>query len=197
MLFFSSLWFALSDSLTGLDCRWEGPFYEERGLCFSVEVKKVDRLVYVLLLEQRPGEGWREGSRHWVDRWALPQKKRLCLAEGPAGTRVRLVVRGLSAQAPQSVLYEGFPWGELPEPPSLEILQGRPDPLLTLYFPVPGRYLLRCYNRFGEEVFTLPFHPAPREKVQYALPKSLKGMYLFQLYDLSASKVLVEKSVKL
>ncbi|GIV25705.1 MAG: hypothetical protein KatS3mg026_1397 [Bacteroidia bacterium] len=196
MLFLFFLFFISSDSLV-LEYRWEGPFYEERALCFSVEVRRVDRPVYLLLLEQRPGEGWRETSRQLIDRWALPQKKQLCLAEAPAGTRVRLVVRGLSAQAPQAVLYEGYPWGEPPELPSVDILQARPAPLLTLYFPTAGRYLLRCYNRFGEEIFTLPFHPTHQEKVQYALPKLFKGVYLLQLYDLSSSKLLVEKSVKL
>jgi len=192
----SLLYLVLSDSLPGLECRWEGPLHEEGALCFAVEVKKVDRPVYLLLLEKRPGQEWREVSRHLIDRWALPQTKRLCSKESPAGTRIRLVVRGLGAQAPQHVLYDGLPWGEPPEPPTLEIFLNRRDFLLTLYFPQAGDYLLRCYNRFGEEIFTLPFQPAPYQKFQYRLPRTLRGVYLFQLYDVFESKVLVEKSVK-
>ncbi|RMF51763.1 MAG: hypothetical protein D6750_03160 [Bacteroidetes bacterium] len=196
MFFFAILYLTLSDSLPGLECRWEGPLHEEGSLCFAVEVKKVDRLVYLLLLEQRPGQAWREVSRHLIDRWALPQKKRLCTQEGAVGTRIRLVVQGLGAQAPQRVLYDGFPWGEPPEPPTLEILPSRPDFLLTVYFPAAGNYVLRCYNRFGEEIFTLPFQSAPQQRFQYRLPRTLRGVYLFQLYDVFESKLLVERSVK-
>jgi len=196
MFLFSILYLTLSDSLRGLECKWEGPLSEGGALCFAVEVKKVDRPVYLLLLEQRPGQEWREVSRHLIDRWALPQNNRLCSKEGSVGTRIRLVVQGLGTHAPQRVLYDGFPWGEPPKPPTLEILLNRQDFLLDVYFPTAGDYLLRCYNRFGEEIFTLPFHPAPQQRFQYLLPKTLRGVYLFQLYDVFESKLLVEKSVK-
>lgn len=110
--------------------------------------------------------------------------------------KLRVVLQGLTAQAGQVVLYEGYPWGAPPKPTRIDFELAQ-TPLLRLHLPEPGHYVLRCYNRFGEEVFTIPIEsPYACEKL-YAFPKSLRGAFLVRLCEVHRGQVLAEKSVSL
>ena len=196
MLFWLSVVMWGGDTLQGVRYRCGELVVRGGGVCFPLTVMQSDRPLYVWLQAQDPDGSWREVQRVLIDKWSLPKATELCMQGGRIGTRVRLVLGGLSASAPKVVVYEGFPWGQLPPPPAVHWVEGSP-PLLQISFAEAGQYLLRCYNRYGEEVFTLPLMASGKEESRYAFPASLRGFFLVQLYDLARSKVLWEKTIRL
>lgn len=188
------LW--LPDSLPGTLYRWLGLSERAEGLCAAVSVQSTNRPLYFIWQEHAGGGSWMDIQRIRIDRWELPRDYRICCAQGQPGKKVRVVLRGLTAQSPQIVLYEGYPWGEPPAPSEISVETGKPC-VLRVAVGSAGAYVLRAFNRFGEEVFTIPVEALSSQEFKYSLPETIRGALLVQLYSVSHRKVLAEKSFRL
>ncbi|MCX7606564.1 MAG: hypothetical protein N2170_04775 [Bacteroidia bacterium] len=186
----------LTDTLGGIRYEWRGAVQEEQRFCIRIRIQQADRPVWLVLQEALPGGGWQESRKVYVDRWDLPKDCSLCKEGGMPGQRIRFVLQGPTARGGQLVIYEGYPWGRPPTPPSVEIESSSP-PRLRVYFADAGQYLLRCYNRFGEEVFTVPIEVSVSTEMRYELPERLRGLYLIRVQDAIIGKVIAEKPLRL
>jgi hypothetical protein len=196
MGYLSLLIWVLIDTLTGIRYERQGVVYEGQRVCFRIRIKESDKPLYAILEERLPGKGWQETQRLFIDKWSLPREVSLCVRGQVPGLQARIVLQGPTAQAGRTVVDEVFPWGEPALPPELEVVESKP-PILQVQFLQAGTYLLRCYNRFGEEVFTIPLEAQPGSKLSYSFPSTLQGAFLIQLYDLLQGRVMVEKVLRL
>lgn len=188
------LW--LVDSLRGV--QYTHVIREAEGgcLCARVYIQQADKPLFLLVEGQLPGESWGVWQRVAIDRWSLPREVKVCTGSPKGGTKVRFRLVGPTPAAGQAILYEGFPWGPPPRPPEIHVVTEANPPLLRLLLGEGGTYLVRGYNRFGEEVFSLPIQESQAAEVTYVWP-ALKGQFLLQVYDVQSRKVVTEKSVRL
>lgn len=189
-----SLW--LSDSIPGIVYQWMGLSETKDGICAVVRIQAASRPLYFVWQESSTGGAWVDIQRVNIDRWALPGEYRICRSQGQPGSKVRLVLRGLTSQSPQAILYEGYLWGEPPLPPEISIENGKPY-ILRVVLSSAGAYILRAYNRFGEEIFTIPVEATSSQEFKYFLPEAIRGALLIQLYSLSSRQILIEKAFRL
>ncbi|MCS6790432.1 MAG: hypothetical protein NZ580_05585 [Bacteroidia bacterium] len=188
--------FCITDTLGFCTFAWKGIATDASQACLQVELIRSDRPFYVILQESTQTGKWQEKNRLLIDRWSLPRAVELCILGKERGRKVRVLVSGITSSAPTYTIYEGYPWGPPPASPTMRI-EGSSPRLLRLYIPTEGSYLLRCYNRVGEEVFTLPIQVAQPKEFLYTLPDQLKGSYLLQIYSIDAHKNLAEKPITL
>lgn len=185
-----------SDSLVGVDYEWLGVKETTSGFCAEVRIVKTDRPLIFAWQESADGKSWSEVKQVRIDRWAPARSYELCQEREKPGVKVRLVLRGISSAGPRAVLYEGMPWGAAPLSADISI-EKESQLVLRVAIAAPGVYLLRAFNRFGEEIFTIPVESTGPQELKYALPADLRGSLLVQLYSLSYQKLLVEKPIRL
>ncbi|MEM2126538.1 MAG: hypothetical protein QXQ53_09105 [Candidatus Methanosuratincola sp.] len=186
----------LPDSLSGVQYQWLGLKDLDDELCAEVQILSTDRPL-LLVWQEAVSEGrWTEVRQVQVDRWAKGNKYSVCRKGGAPGTKVRVILRGITPQSPQATLYEGTPWGAPMLSPDISLERG--DKLvLRVSITYPGAYILRAFNRFGEEIFTIPVELHAPQELKYAVPSSLQGAFLIQLYSVNFQRVVVEKSLRI
>lgn len=192
------LWVSLflSDTLVGVQYQWLGLRDVGDELCGEVQILATDRPL-LLVWQEAASEGrWTEVKRVQVDRWAKGKKYSICRNGGASGTKVRVILRGITSQSSQVVLYEGTPWGAPILPPDISLERGD-TPIIRISIPSPGAYVLRAFNRFGEEVFTIPVELHAPQELKYAVPSSLQGSFLIQVYSVNSQRVVVEKPLRI
>lgn len=175
---------------------WKGVIADESRACLRVELLQSDRPFYVILQESTHTAKWQEKNRLLIDRWSLPRLVEMCVSGKEQGKKVRILASGIAASGPVYTIYEGYPWGPPPLSPTIRV-EGDSPRLLRIYVPTEGSYLLRCYNRVGEEVFTLPIQVTQPKELLYTLPTQLKGSHLLQIYSIDAHRNLAEKPITL
>lgn len=189
--------FGLPDSSRPGVWRWISTEVQANKICGRISVKTIEWPAFVILQESVAVETWREVRRVFIDRWTLPKEYSLCWNGGQIGKKVRFVITLSTRPKPSYfVLWEGYPWGRIPLPPVIHFRETKP-PALHLDFPDPGQYVMRCYNRFGEEVFTIPFDLTHPTQFDYMLPPQMRGNYLIQVYSLELKRVVAEKGIRL
>lgn len=186
----------IADTAGFLTFAWKGVAIRESQTCLQVALLQSDRPFYIILQESTQTGKWQEKNRLFIDRWSLPRTVEMCVAGKEQGKKVRILATGITSSGPVCPIYEGYPWGPPPASPIIQV-EGDSPRLLRLYIPTEGSYLLRCYNRVGEEVFTLPIQVAQPKEFLYTLPHQLKGSYLLQIYSIDAHKNLAEKPISL
>lgn len=67
---------------------------------------------------------------------------------------------------------------------------------LSCVFPQAGHWVLRAFDRYGQEIFTYPLHIENPGTRSYELPP-LQGRYLLQMQDLESQKIVEELSLQL
>lgn len=192
LLFWVWLWSI--DSLQGV--RFTHTIREGVDFCLSLQVHSSDKPLFLVVQEESPRGEWITSKKVAIDRWSLPKQFEVCPVPTYPSPKLRVVLQGPTPRAGQTVLYEGYPWGAPPKPTRID-LELAHTPLLRLYLPEAGDYLLRCYNRFGEEVFTIPIENTASSEKLYAFPKNLRGAFLVRLYEVRRGQVLAEKSLSL
>ncbi|MEN3041616.1 MAG: hypothetical protein ABDH66_08795 [Bacteroidia bacterium] len=189
----SWLWiFLLADSLVGSRYVWKGLTPASSGFCAEVVIEYADRILLFAWQESTGVNQWVTVEKIQVDRSDVPKVYRLCRKRGLLGQKVRIVLSTLTKSGPKSILYEGYPWGEPPPPPVITLETGKPS-LLHIGFPVAGKYVLRAFNRFGEEIFTIPIDLSEPQELTFTIPSVLRGAFLIQLYNIVLQKVVAEK----
>ncbi|MCX7651692.1 MAG: hypothetical protein N2200_02340 [Bacteroidia bacterium] len=186
----------LCDSLPGISYEWKGLTSASKGLCTEVLIKAADRILLISWQESTGTNQWTTLEEVRVDRGELPKSYQLCRKHGRLGQKVRIVLSTLSKSGPRVILYEGYPWGEPPSPPIITLKTGKPS-LLYIDFPNAGKYIIRAFNRFGEEIFTIPLDIAAPQQVAYTWPPILRGTFLIRLYDIMLQQVVAEKTFAL
>ncbi len=188
------LYLFFADSLAGLRYSIE---VLENSSSFSLRlhVRQSDRFGWVILYRRLPGmSGWSEIQKVYIDRWQLPKEYLLRdPVRGEVGWAYRIVWRIANIE---TELGRYYPYGKLPTPP--QITQEHPNsPVLRCVFHEPGRFLLRGYNSYGEEIFTLPIEVPEARTERYQLPSLRKGRYLVRLLEPQSNISLVETVVAL
>lgn len=187
----------LTDSLEGVGYTWQGFAYNGSSFCSRVHIQATSRPLLILWQESTNSEGWLTVSQVRVERWDVPKVYTICSSTSQQpGTKVRLILSGITAQSAKVILYEGYPWGELPPIPEINLQKGSPC-ILKLAFQSGGAYVLRAFNRFGEEIFTIPIDLSTPQELSYALPEGLRGTLLIQLYMAGQNTLLTEKTFRL
>lgn len=184
----------LVDSIGGLHYSVQvvegSPFFK---LQFKVE--QSERFGWIVLYRRLPGMSeWGEIQKVYVDRWVLPKEYFLeDKVRGEVGWSYRVVWRSANTETEIGTYH---PYGRLPVPPCLA--QEKPQsPVLRCTFFEPGRFLLRGYNSYGEEVFTLPIEVSGACVERYQLPPLRKGRYLVRILEPQSSVSLAEIVVAL
>ncbi|MCS7189503.1 MAG: hypothetical protein NZ933_06850 [Bacteroidia bacterium] len=184
------------DTLLGVQCKYGKLEVGTDGACIKVWIKESDRQLLLIAQERQQDGRWLVLHKVCIDRWSLPKEYSLCVSGEKPGRYIRFVLQGIRETSGIKVLYEGYPWGAPTPAPAIEITQDTP-PKLNLSFFGEGNYLLRCYNRFGEEIFTIPIEARKDLHLSYAFPKVLRGIFLIRLYEVGTGKVITEKPVRL
>ncbi|MCS7297401.1 MAG: hypothetical protein RMK19_07530 [Bacteroidia bacterium] len=184
-----------TDSLSGVQYVWKGLFPKGLQLCGQLQLLAANRPL-VVMWQESTAVGWRVLHRIPIDRWSLPRDYLICCPEGKAGQKVRLTLGGLSPQHSRVVLYEGYPWGVPPAPPEMSVDVGR-SAVVRITFHGAGNYILRAYNRFGEEIFTLPLEATGPSQIEHSLPTTWRGNLLLQLYSVGQAQPVAERAFQL
>lgn len=189
----------LTDSILGAQYQWRGLSEKDRGMCAEAHIISTDRPLVFLWQEESPAKKWVTVKRILIERWDVPKIYTLCREGEWIGRKVRILLTTVTSKGPQVILYEGYPWGEPPSPPDLILEQGKESSILRVKLSQVGIYVLRAYNQFGEEVFTIPLEAKDSKQFEhtFVLPKVLRGSYLIQLYSLNPGILLVEKPIHL
>ncbi|MCX8113129.1 MAG: hypothetical protein N3E49_08070 [Bacteroidia bacterium] len=194
------LWISLAiwiaDTLADVEYQWAGFYEKGPETCAQVHVQATTRPLLLLWQESLTGNDWVTIQRVRIDRWNVPKDYTICSKGGKQGIRVRVILTGVSAQSPKAILYDGYPWGEPPLPSDISLEPGQPS-ILQVNITAAGNYLLRAFNRFGEEVFTIPVELPTPQKLSFTIPQVLKGPHLVQLYSLSYGRLIAEKLIQL
>ncbi len=185
---------ALVDSIAGL--RYSIAI-SEGGQIFTVRLRitQSDRFGWIVLYRSLPGKReWSEVQKIYVDRWVLPKEYLLQdKVRGEVGWGYRVVWRSANTETELGTYY---PYGRLPTPP--HISQEKPgSPILRCTFYDSGKFLLRGYNSYGEEVFTVPLEVSEACVERYQLPPLRRGRYLVRLLEPQGSVSLAEIVVTL
>mgnify|MGYP001087859217 CR=1 FL=1 len=186
--------FVLIDSIAGL--RYSVRILEgSPSFKLQLKVERADRFGWIVLYRRLPGmNGWGEIQKVYVDRWVLPKEYSLeDKVRGEIGWSYRVVWRSANTETEIGTYY---PYGRLPVPPRIH--QEKPESrVLQCTFFEPGKFLLRGYNSYGEEVFTLPIEISEACVERYQLPPLRKGRYLVRLLEPQSSVSLAEIVVAL
>ncbi len=161
----------------------------------AVKAERADRFGWIVLYRRLPGmNGWGEIEKVYVDRWVLPKEYSLeDKVRGEIGWSYRVVWRSANTETEIGTYY---PYGRLPVPPRIH--QEKPESrVLQCTFFEPGKFLLRGYNSYGEEVFTFPIEISEACVERYQLPPLRKGRYLVRLLEPQSSVSLAEIVVAL
>ncbi len=184
----------LVDSIAGLRYSVQilegSPFFK-----LQLKIEQADRFGWIVLYRRLPGmNGWSEIQKVYIDRWVLPKEYSLDdKVRGEIGWSYRVVWRSANTESEIGTYY---PYGRMPLPPRIN--QEKPDsPILRCTFFEPGKFLLRGYNSYGEEVFTLPIEVSGACVERYQLPPLRKGRYLVRLLEPQSSVSLAEIVVAL
>jgi len=185
------------DSLQGL--RYEvRPLANIQGFGVQLRLEKADRFGWFILYRRKPHErSWTEVSKVYVDRWRLPVD--YCLQDketGQVGWLYRLMWRSAGQPAQEVEIKTYWPFGKLPTPPEMSI-ENSASRTLRCAFSEAGQFLLRGYNSYGEEVFTISIETAGPQIERYQLPALRKGRYLLRLLDSTSLLSLAELVVSL
>ncbi len=190
------LWLCLwsVDTLQGV--RFTHTTQEGENFCLSLQVHSSDKPLFLVVQEESPRGEWIVLKKVTIDRWSLPKRFDLCPLPTAPSAKLRVVLQGPTLRAGHAILYEGYPKGAPPKPTRIDFERTH-APLLRLHLPEPGQYVLRCYNRFGEEVFTIPIENSAACERVYTFPQSLRGAFLVRLYEAYQGQILAEKSLSL
>lgn len=184
----------LVDSVAGLRYSVQilegSPFFK-----LQLKIEQADRFGWIVLYRRLPGmNGWSEIQKVYIDRWVLPKEYSLDdKVRGEIGWSYRVVWRSANTETEIGTYY---PYGRMPVPPRIN--QEKPNsPILRCTFFESGKFLLRGYNSYGEEVFTLPIEVSGACVERYQLPPLRKGRYLVRLLEPQSSVSLAEIVVAL
>lgn len=189
------LWLWSADTLQGVHFTHA---VQQGGVdfCLSLQVHSADKPLFLVVQEENLHGEWIALKKIAIDRWSLPNRFVLCPTPTVPLAKLRIVLQGPTPQAGRAVLYEGYPWGAPPKPTRIDF-ESAQVPVLRVHLPEPGHYVLRCYNRFGEEVFTIPIENSHASEKLFAFPKELRGAFLLRLCEVHRGQILAEKSLSL
>ncbi len=195
-LLFAWIWIG-SDSIAGLSfrvsCVDKGP-----GFAVQVFLEKADRFGSLALYRVETPQAVRKlVSKVRVDRWALPKTYELYDGvKGQTGWSYEVVWEPATSAVRPSVLGTYWPYGQLPPPPRLHVEDAERG-LLRCDFSEVGTYLMRGYNSFGEEVFTMSIEVAQKGPKRYQLPALPRGRYLVRIVEPTTAVSLAEVVISL
>lgn len=187
------MWVCLSSDSVGELSYKISAVQRAQGFAVRVHLEKADRHGWLTLYRiEGPQGGRKVVSKASVDRWQLPRTYELSdEVPGQFGWSYEVVWEPASRQVPASVLATYWPYGRLPQRPTLMVEDAKRG-VLRCDFAEAGSYLMRGYNRFGEEVFTVPIEVAQGGTKRYLLPELPKGRYLVRILEPTAAISLAE-----
>ncbi|MGQ9863531.1 MAG: hypothetical protein ACUVRD_03480 [Bacteroidia bacterium] len=159
----------------------------------SFQVSAIPQTGYFIVLSS-PKETplWREEARILADAYA-PKK----LYEVEVSIKENFYYRLVYRSSREEVAYLTLcPQCEHTASPRIWLQKDTMGLFLSCVFPQAGQWVLRAFDRYGQEVFTYPIYIEDPGTRLYELPR-LQGRYLFQIQDLKSQKVINELSLQL